>query len=131
VFAPAIDTHMLHQLLTAYMDGCSLTHDAEESCTRLSPLAKQALDKLPHAGWPVIDANGRLSEWNRAMPGMQVTFFGVFFLACLLGFVCGPSVSLGVTNFFFFPLQSYTDIDPGHRHFSSLVSLHPSDLISR
>jgi hypothetical protein len=84
---------MLHQLLTAYMDGCTLTHDAEESCSRLSPLAKQALEKLPHAGWPVIDANGRLSEWNRAMPGMQVMFFCLLFLPGLVVFVGDPSVS--------------------------------------
>ena len=102
--SPAIDTAILYELFSGYVDGCAAAQcEAETSpecagarCRELSARAQQTLAKLPNKGFPIVSANGHFEEYLR---------WG--------------------------PFAAHTMPDWGHRHWSPLFSLFPGNQIQR
>lgn len=107
---PAIDTAIVYEVLSAYLEGCHSSGCLDWTspwnghrdctlarCAALAPRANETRGRLPNAGFPTVDAAGLLDEFYRGAPGME----------------------------------HHAMPDYGHRHFSPLFPLFPGDQIQR
>jgi hypothetical protein len=78
--SPSLDTALVHATLTATLDACEQAQCLSASppeacsdfnCTALAPHARQVAAMLPNRGFPIVNAEGRMDEWYRALKGMH------------------------------------------------------------